>query len=121
MTTIWQAPTQEPDALSEAVIEAVRSHVFQSEPVGMTMVIVPGSAWREAPLADGRVVRLALSTGAGEGTHFGVRASAAIRVSGEVTVDDQGYRLNGDVVVDRATRAILACECRLESVGRIGI
>ncbi len=120
MTAIWQAPTQEPDLLSEAVIEAVRSHVFQREPIGMTLAVVPGTAWREARLADGRVVRLALSTGAGEETRFGVRASAAIRVSGEVTVDDHGYRLNADIVVDRATRAILACDCRLDSVGRIG-
>lgn len=120
MTAIWQAPTHEPDALSEAVIEAVRSHVFQREPVCLTLESVPGTAWREARLTDGRVVRLALTTGPGEETRYGIRASATIRVSGEVAVDDHGYRLSADVVVDRATRAILACDCRLDSVGRIG-
>lgn len=120
MTTIWQAPTQEPDLLSEAVTEAVRSHVFHLNPVGMTLEPIPGTDWREIRLADGRIVRLALSTGPGEQTRFGIRASAAMRVSGEVAVDDYGYRLSADVVVDLATRAILACECRLESVGRVG-
>lgn len=120
MNTIWQAPTQEPDLLSEAVTEAVRSHVFHLDPVGMTLEAVPGTAWREARLADGRTVRLALSTGPGEQTRFGIRASATMRVSGQIAVDDHGYRLSADVVVDLATRAVLACDCRLESVGRVG-
>jgi hypothetical protein len=119
MTAIWQAPTQEPDALSEAVVEAVRSHVFNLHPVGLALEPVPGTAWREARLVDGRIVRLALSTTPGEQARFGIRASATMRVSGQVSVDDHGYRLSADVVVDLATRAVLACECRLESVGRV--
>jgi hypothetical protein len=120
MTTIWQAPTQEIDPLTELVLEAIRSQVFPIMPVGVAIEAVPGAAWREARLADGRTVRLALTVAPGEQARFGVRACANMRVSGEVAVDDHGYRVASDVIVDLKTRAVLSCDCRLESLGRIG-
>lgn len=120
MTTIWQAPTQEIDPLTEVVLEAIRSQVFPIAPVGVAIEAVPGAAWREARLADGRTVRLALIVTPGEQARFGVRACANMRVSGEVAVDDHGYRVASDVIVDLKTRAILSCDCRLESLGRVG-
>ncbi|TCR64169.1 hypothetical protein [Bosea sp. BK604] len=120
MTTIWQAPTQEIDPLTEVVLEAIRSQVFPVAPVGVAIEAVPGAAWREARLADGRTVRLALTVAPGEQARFGVRACANMRVSGEVAVDDHGYRVASDVIVDLKTRAVLSCDCRMESLGRIG-
>lgn len=120
MTTIWQAPTQEIDPLTEAVLEAIRSQIFPIAPVGVAIEPVPGKDWREARLADGRTARFALAVAPGEQARYGVRACANMRVSGEVAVDDHGYRLTSDVIVDLKTRAVLSCECRLESVGRVG-
>lgn len=120
MTTIWQALTQEIDPLTEVVLEAIRSQVFPIAPVGIAIDAVPGAAWREARLADGRTVRLALTVTPSEQARFGVRACANMRVSGEVAVDDHGYRVASDVIVDLKTRAILSCDCRLESLGRVG-
>lgn len=121
MTTIWQAPTHEIDPLTEMVLEAIRSQVFPIAPVGVAIGAVPGTDWREARLADGRTVRVALTVAPGEQAHFGVRACAAMRVSGEVAVDDHGYRVASDVIVDLKTRAVLSCDCRLESLGRISV
>lgn len=120
MTTIWQAPTQVIDPLTELVLEAIRSQIFAIAPVGVAIESVPGAGWREARLPDGRAVRLALTVSPGEQSRFGVRASANMRVSGEVAVDDSGYRVASDVVVDLKTRAVLSCDCRLENLGRIG-
>jgi len=118
MTTIWQPAAQETDPLTSAVIEAIRSQIFAIAPVGCVIETMPGG-WRETQLADGRLVRFALSVAAGEQNRWGVRACATMRVSGEVAVEDQGYRVASDVLVDLATRAILSCDCRLESVGRV--
>lgn len=118
MTTIWQAPAQASDPLSEVVIEAIRSQVFPIQPVGVPIAQTPGG-WREAQLPDGRTIRMALVIAPGEQARFGARACASMRVSGQVSVDDAGFRVASEVIVDLATRAILSCDCRLESVGRL--
>lgn len=118
MTTIWQPATQETDPLTAAVIEAVRTQIFAVAPVGHVIETAP-EGWRETRLPDGRAVRLALTVTPGAQERWGVRASATMHVAGEVAVEDQGYRVASEVVVDVATRAILSCDCRLESVGRV--
>lgn len=100
--------------------EAVRTHLFPGEAVGVRLAAVAGETWREGQLPDGRTVRVALTASPAAETRHGVRACAGIRVTGELVAADEGYRLAADVIVDLATRAMLACECKLESVGRAG-
>ncbi len=118
MTTIWQPAAQETDPLTSAVVEAIRTQIFAIAAVGHVIEAMPGG-WRETQLVDGRFVRFALSVAPGEQSRWGVRACATMRVTGEVALADQGYRVASEVVVDLATRAILSCECRLESVGQV--
>ncbi len=117
---IWQPPTREPDPLAALVHEAVRTHLFPGEAVGFRLMTVPGESWREAILPDGSRVRIRLSAGPAAQTAQGRRACAGINVTGELAAGGIGYRVNADVIVDLATRAMLSCESRLEPVGRIG-
>lgn len=117
---IWQPAAQEPDPLLALAHEAVRTQLFPGETVGVALVAVAGETWREAQLPDGRTVRISLTTAPASELRHGVRACAGIRVTGELLAGDEAYRLAADVVVDLATRAMLACECRLEALGRVG-
>lgn len=115
---IWQPPTRELDPLAALVHEAVRTQVFPGEAFGFHLVAVPGETWREAALPDGLSVRIRLSASPAAQTQRENRACAGIHVSGELVAGDMGYRVIADLIVDLVTRAVLACDSRLEAVGR---
>ncbi|SFD12148.1 hypothetical protein SAMN05428997_11845 [Bosea sp. CRIB-10] len=114
----WQPPIRELDPLAALVHEAVRTQVFPGEAFGFHLVSVPGESWREAALPDGRPVRIRLSASPAAQTQRENRACAGIHVSGELVAGEMGYRVSADLIVDLVTRAVLACDSRLEAVGR---
>jgi hypothetical protein len=75
--------------------------------------------WHNFVLADGQRSAVYLEIAPRAETKLGPRAVLAYDVKGRATLETQGYLVTGDILVDRATRAFLQVECRLESLGKI--
>lgn len=112
----WHPAVREPDPLMTLVREAARSHLFPGEPGSTVFAAVRGESWREAILPDGTVVRADLKASPASRRRRGPRACAGIRVAGVLALGRQGHRVEADILIDLATRAILSCEARIESL-----
>ena len=75
--------------------------------------------WHSLVLANGQRASVALELVPRAETKFGPRAALAYDVKGRATLETHGYIVSGDLVVDRATRAFLQVECRLEPLGKV--
>jgi hypothetical protein len=75
--------------------------------------------WHTLVLANGQRAAIFLEIAPRAETKFGPRAALAYEVNGRATLDAVGYLIAGEVLVDRATRAFLQVECRLEPLGKV--
>lgn len=115
----WQPSTHEPDALATALREAVRTHLFPGEPGRIAFAPLPDGQGRRAVLEDGSAVSVNLVAKPETRTRHGERPCAGIRLDGHMTHGGRGYRVTAEVLVDRATRAMLSCETTRHDVGVI--
>jgi hypothetical protein len=75
--------------------------------------------WYTLVLGDCQRAAIFLEISPRAETKFGPRAALAYDVKGRATLETNGYLIAGDVLVDRATRAFLQVECRLEALGKV--
>lgn len=115
----WQPPTHEPDTLTTVLREAVRTHLFPGEPGRIAFAPLPDGPGRRAVLKDGNSVSVNLVAKPETWTRHGERPCAGIRLDGHMTHEGRGYRVSAEILIDRATRAVLSCQTTRHDVGII--
>jgi hypothetical protein len=114
----WTPDSKELHPLRSAVNDLARHYLMPA--------VVPAPAprttegWHSFMLPDGQRASVALEITPRAETKSGPRAALAYDIRGRATLETMGFRIEGDLLVDRATRAFLHVDCRLESLGRIG-
>lgn len=112
----WRPPEVEVGVLETAVLAAVRRAVLPIAGTGQPAPDADGVV--RCTLPDGRALQLLITTQpAGGGDRYG-RAVVRYHVAGQGMVEATAFLVEGDAVLDRATRAFLELGVRLSGVPR---
>ncbi|MGY3133986.1 hypothetical protein ACVWZM_004668 [Bradyrhizobium sp. USDA 4501] len=114
---VWHPATREIDPLLEAVANTARATILPTAPINIPPPSADGI--RSQRLRDGRELRLKLSTHPVEQEQRDPCAVLVYALKGNVVVDNTGYRVTGQAVLDVATRAFLDVSCQLKRVGPV--
>ncbi len=114
----WTPADKALHPLQTAINDLARHYLMPS--------IVPAPAprtaegWHSFALPDGQHASVFLEIVPRAEIKFGPRAALAYEVKGRATLEINGFRIAGNLLVDRTTRAFLEVECKLEALGKIG-
>jgi hypothetical protein len=113
----WTPAEKDLHPLQNAIHDLARHYLMPA----VVPALAPRTAegWHSFDLPDGQRASVALEIAPRAETKFGLRAALAYDVRGRATLENMGFRIEGDLLVDRATRAFLHVDCKLESLGRI--
>ncbi|MHB8885010.1 MAG: hypothetical protein ACYC5H_07955 [Methylovirgula sp.] len=113
----WTPADKDQHPLQAAIHDLARHYLMP------TIVRAPAprgpEGWHSLVLSDGQRATIFLEIAARAEIKFGPRAALAYDIKGRATLEDNGFAFTGDVVVDRATRAFLQVDSRLQALGRI--
>jgi hypothetical protein len=113
----WTPAEKDLHPLQNAIHDLARHYLMPA--------VVPAPAprttegWHSFTLPDGQRASVALEITPRAETKFGPRAALAYDIRGRATLETMGFLIEGDLLVDRATRAFLHVDCKLKDLGKI--
>ena len=115
--SVWAPATGEVDPFRAAVLQAARYLLTPDSvrPLGRR----EADGWRRVALPDGRRAAIALEQRLRPERYWGSRAAICYDLTGRATLEREGFTIEGHAVIDSATRAFLALDVQLRTMGRL--
>jgi hypothetical protein len=115
--TSW-SPAQRQD---HPLIQAICTLARQCLMPGVVAAVATRSpeGWYRLTLPDGQRASVSLDIKPRAQVKHGPRAAIAYELAGRATLENQGFMLEGEILVDCATKAFLHVGCELRGLGQI--